>query len=150
MGHTSRHLVAKPGGVEKLSTAKLHRVWLRGEQWAEYAGQELKVMEVALEVERTKILRVVRVLPYRTRFDADGRPHPDELWNAKKRMARTLEVKPPTAEEQIAHLQEDASHFWEPTESEWAQAAELLGVRVSDLLEAKWRPPGEAGHGGTT
>ena len=146
MGNTIRHLVAKQGRVEKISTAKMLRVWLRGERWTEYAGQELKVMEVAVEVERTKILRVLRVLPYRTRFDADGRPHPDDLWNAKKRMARTLEVKPPTAEEQIAHLQEDASHFWEPTESEWAQAAELLGVRVADLLKAKWRPPDAAEH----
>jgi hypothetical protein len=146
MGNTIRHLVAKDGRVEKISTAKILRVWLRGERWPEYAGQELKVMELALEVDRTKILRVLRVLPYRTRFDAEGRPHRDELWKAKKRMARTLESKLPTAEEQIAHLQEDASHFWEPTDTEWAQAAGLLGVLVSDLVEAKWRPLDAADH----
>jgi hypothetical protein len=145
MGYTIRHLVAKPGGVEKISTAKMERVWLRDERWPEYAGQELKILSLTLEVERTKILPVVRVLPYRTRLTADGLPDPGDVWRAKKRMARALDSylsKPPTAEEQIAHLQEDASYFWEPTEGQWMQSAELLGVPVADLKAARFREPG--------
>jgi hypothetical protein len=46
-----------------------------------------------------------------------------------------------TTDEQIADLQADASHFWEPAASEWSQAADLLGVRVADLRKARYRPP---------
>lgn len=144
MGYSLRFLVAKNGRVQKISAAKLNCVHFDGERWPEVAGQELKLMELALEVDRTRILRVLRVLPYRAQFDADGRPHPGELQNAHKRMVRALDSytsKSTSVEREIAQLEADASYFWEPTEGEWLLAAELLGVRASDLKKAKFRPP---------
>jgi hypothetical protein len=117
------------------------RVWFRGEQWPEYAGQELKLLEVAVEVDHARVLRVMCALPYRTRFDVEGRPDQEELQRAKVRVGRILGPRLRTTDEQIADLQADASHFWEPTESEWSQAADLLGVRVNDLRNARYRPP---------
>jgi hypothetical protein len=118
----------------------MERIWLHGERWPECAGQEVKLMEVALEVDRTRILRVLSALPHRVQFTADGRPNPDDPWNAKTRIERAFTSTSPTAEEQIEHLQADASYFWEPTENEWAKAAYLIGVRVADLRKAKFRP----------
>jgi hypothetical protein len=143
MGTSSRRLMATESGrMEKVSTAKMQRVWFKGERWSELAGQEVKMLEVAVEVERTRILRVYSVLPYRTRFDADGRPHPDNITQAHVRMRRALGSyigQPATMDDQIAALQADASHFWEPTESQWAQAAELLGVPLDELKAARFR-----------
>jgi hypothetical protein len=142
MGTSSRRLmVTELGRMEKVSTAKMQRVWFKGERWSELAGQEVKMLEVAIEVERTRILRVYRVLPYRARFDADGRPHPDEIKRAMVRMSRVLGGQPATVDDQIAALQADASHFWEPTESQWEQSAHLLGVPVGDLKAAQFRMP---------
>lgn len=79
--------------------------------------------------------------PIPTRFDVEGRPDQEELQRAKVRVGRILGPRLRTTDEQIADLQADASHFWEPTESEWSQAADLLGVRVNDLRNARYRPP---------
>lgn len=68
MGYSLRFLVAKNGRVQKISAAKLNCVHFDGERWPEVAGQELKLMELALEVDRTRILRVLRVLPYRAQY----------------------------------------------------------------------------------
>lgn len=144
MGVSTRRFVATASGrIEKISSARVTRVWLQGESWPEYAGQELKMLEVSVEVDRTRVLRVLRVLPYRTRLDAQGRPDPGELWRAQERIRRALGSyigRPPTIDERIAHLQADASYFWEPTDSEWSQAAVLLGVPAADL-KGGWQLP---------
>jgi len=59
MGYSTRYFVATPSGrVEKISAARLMRVWFRGERWPEYAGQELKLLEVAVEVDHPVHRRV--------------------------------------------------------------------------------------------
>jgi len=128
--------------MEKVSTAKMQRVWFKGERWQELAGQEVKMLEVAVEVERTRILHIYRALPYRMLFDADGRPH---RWNVARAVLRRGHAigsyigKPASMDEHIAALQADANYFWEPTESQWMQAAELLGVAVDELKAARFR-----------
>jgi hypothetical protein len=130
--------------MEKVSTAKLQRVWFKGERWQELAGQEVKMLEVAVEVERTRILHIYRALPYRMLFDADGRPHPGNMSRAVLRRSRAIGAyigKPASMDEHIAALQADANYFWEPTEGQWMQAAELLGVPLEDLKAARFRTP---------
>jgi hypothetical protein len=97
---TMLQAVREIGATRPSSTAETTRT--------DYAGQELKALEVVVEVEKRRVLNVLRVLPYRTRLGKDGRPHKDE---ARKQMARAFSGNPTTIDEQIARLQADAELF---------------------------------------
>ena len=145
MGYSSRQFMATPSGrIEKVSFAKLHRIWFKNERWPEVAGQEVKMLEVSVEVDRTRVVRVLRVLPYRRSVDADGDIDRDrELHRGAERYDAYLKRRlnrPTTMDAEIARLEADANYFWEPTESEWNQVAALLGVPVADLKASQHRP----------
>ena len=61
------------GGLAAMSQARSYRILSGKESLSEYAGRDLKWVEVVVEVERRSIRRVLRVLPIRTNFDSTGR-----------------------------------------------------------------------------
>jgi hypothetical protein len=145
MGLSFREFMATPSGrIEKVSFAKIQRIWFKNERWPEVAGQELKMLNVMVEVDHRKVLRVLRALPTRWRVDANG--DIDRRW-AQHRAAARVDAyiqrrlnRPTTTDAEIARLEADANYFWEPTESEWNQVADLLGVPVADLKASQHRP----------
>jgi hypothetical protein len=145
MGLSFREFMATPSGrIEKVSFAKIQRIWFKNERWPEVAGQELKMLNVMVEVDHRKVLRVLRALPTRWRVDANG---DIDRRGAQHRAAARVDAyiqrrlnRPTTTDAEIARLEADANYFWEPTESEWNQVADLLGVPVADLKASQHRP----------
>jgi hypothetical protein len=118
-----------------MSQARSHRILSGRESLAEYAGRDLKWVEVVVEVERRAIRRVLRVLPFRITFDTNGR--------RIKTMRRALAMerishayKPATVESLIRDLELDANYFWVLAESHWRKLSEVLRVSVRDLKSA--------------
>lgn len=104
----------------------------------------LKMLNVMVEVDHRKVLRVLRALPTRWRVDANG---DIDRRGAQHRAAARVDAyiqrrlnRPTTTDAEIARLEADANYFWEPTESEWNQVADLLGVPVADLKASQHRP----------
>lgn len=100
MGLSLRFLVfpEHPGRAVGVPTSKMERVWLGKEPWPEYAGQELKALEVVVEVEKRRVLNVLRVLPYRTRLGKTGariRTKPGSKWLVTLAHQRALTNKSP-------------------------------------------------------
>jgi hypothetical protein len=128
------------GGLAAMSQARWHRILSRKESLSEYAGRDLKWVEVVVEVERRSIRRVLRVLPIRTNFDSTGRAdmmRRDAV--ALERISRSY--KPPTTENLIRQLELDANYFWVLAETHWRKLSELLRVSVDDLKSALYHEP---------
>jgi hypothetical protein len=74
MGVTLRYVVADESGrLARIPAARWERAFHEKESLPEYARQELKVIEVAVEVHGRIVKQVIRVLPFRIRVRPNGR-----------------------------------------------------------------------------
>jgi hypothetical protein len=123
------------GGLAAMSQARSYRILSGKESLSEYAGRDLKWVEVVVEVERRAIRRVIRVLPFRITFDTSGRVE------MMRRGALALQriFQPTTVESLIRDLELDANYFWVVAESHWRKLSEVLRVSVQDLKSALYR-----------
>jgi hypothetical protein len=131
-----RYFIAdETGGLAAMSQARSYRILSGKESLSEYAGRDLKWVEVVVEVERRAIRRVIRVLPFRITFDTSGRVE------MMRRGALALQriFQPPTVESLIRDLEVDANYFWVVAESHWRKLSEVLRVSVQDLKSALYR-----------
>jgi hypothetical protein len=129
---TLRYFIAdETAGLVAMSQARSHRILSGRESLSEYAGRDLKWVEVVVEVERRAIRRVLRVLPFRITFDTNGRA---KMTLAMERISHAY--KPPTVESLIRDLELDANYFWVLAESHWSKLSEALRVSVHDLKSA--------------
>jgi hypothetical protein len=136
---TLRYFIAdETGELAAMSQARSYRILSGKGSLSEYAGRDLKWVEVVVEVERRAIRRVLRVLPFRITFDTSGRVdmmRRDTL--AMERIAHAY--KPPTVESLIRDLELDANYFWVLGESHWRKLSEVLRVSVDDLKSTLYR-----------
>ena len=134
-----RYFIAdETGGLAAMSQARSHRILSGKGSMSEYAGRDLKWVEVVVEVERRTIRRVLRVLPFRITFDTSGQVdmmRRDTL--AIERISHAC--KPPTVESLIRDLELDANYFWVLGESHWRKLSEVLRVSADDLKSTLYR-----------
>jgi len=142
MGVTLRYVVSDESGrLAWIPTARWERAFHEKESLPEYAGQELKVIEVVLAVNRRAIEQVIRVLPFRIRVRRNGRL--DVRGHAKLAVRRLSLFTEDTVdiEHEIARLELDANYFWEPEQVHWRALSEILRVPRSQLEQRIYRPP---------
>ncbi len=142
MGIALRYVIAEESGrFARVPTARWDRAFHEKETLPEYAGQELKVIEVAVEVQGRVVKRVIRVLPFRIRVRPNG--YLDIRGHAKLAVRRlslfTEEVV--NVEHEIAKLELDANYFWEPEQAHWRALSNLLEIPRSWLEQRIYRPP---------
>jgi hypothetical protein len=142
MGVALRYVIADESGrLSRIPAARWERAFHEKESLPEYAGQELKVTEVALAVNRRVVEQVIRVLPFRIRVRPNGRL---DVRGHAKLAVRRLSLFTEDAvdvEHEIARLELDANYFWEPEQVHWRALSEILGVPRSRLEQRLYRPP---------
>jgi len=142
MGVALRYVIADESErLARIPTARWERAYHEKESLPEYAGQELKVIEVAVEVNRRVVEQVIRVLPFRIRVRPNGRL---DVRGHAKLAVRRLSLFTEDAvdvEHEIAKLQLDANYFWEPEQVHWRALSNLLGIPRSWLEQRIYRPP---------
>ena len=135
---TLRYFIAdETGELAAMSQARSNRILSGKGSLSEYAGRDLKWVEVVVEVERRAIRRVLRVLPFRITFDTNGRVKMMRRALAMERISHA--DKPPTVESLIRDLELDANYFWVLGESHWRKLSEVLRVSVDDLKSTLYR-----------
>lgn len=96
-----------------------------------YGERESRMLEVMLEVDRRRVVRVLRVLPHRVLLTPDGRY--DQLENGKM-LSRALDlISSPKA---IERLQLDASRFWTLNDTQWLNVQFAIGLPLAQLRAA--------------
>jgi hypothetical protein len=144
MGVALRYVIAQESGsFARIPTARWNRAFHEKESLPEYAGQELRVIEVALEVHERVVERVIRVLPFRIKVRLNG--YLDIRGHAKlasRRLSLFTEdaVEP---EHMIATLELDANYFWELEQVHWRALSNLLRVPRDWLEQRIYRPPSQ-------
>jgi hypothetical protein len=95
-----------------------------------WAGRETRAIELALQVDRRRVQRVLRVLAHRMIVRRDGRPDVDrELHRASEAVSAAHDRVDP-----IRELELDANRFWIPIE---AHLMRLAGATALPLEEIK-------------
>lgn len=95
----------------------------------EWAGREVRAIELTLEVHRRCVRRVLRVLAHRMIMRGDG------LHDADRELQRTMEVMS-AAHDPIRALELDASRFWVPIEAHLARLAAATDLPVHEIKSA--------------
>jgi len=141
MGVALRYVIAgESGRFARIPTARWHRAFHEKESLPEYAGQELKVIEVAVKVIGPVVEQVIRVLPFRIRVRPNGYL---DIRGHSKLAVRRLSLSTEDAadvEHEIAKLELDANYFWEPEQVHWRALSDLLRVPRSQLERSIYRP----------
>ncbi len=153
MGYRLRLFVAQDDGrLTHVPVVTYHRWFVDDEALlADRAGRELRLLEVVVEVERRRVVNVLRILPVRYCVGADGRL---DTSAAMRLAAKQLDIRwrldAGDASAQIDQLEADANWFWWPTDAQIETlGTALLGrlpspVQVLELWGVVFRP-GEAG-----
>ena len=141
MGVALRYVISDESGrLTRIPTARWGRAFHEKESLPEYAGQELKVIEVAVKVNGRVVEQVIRVLPFRIRVRPNGRL---DVRGHSKLAVRRFSLFTEDAmdvEHEIAKLELDANYFWEPEQVHWRALSSLLGVPRSQLERRIYRP----------
>lgn len=154
MGYALRYFIAEDDGtLTRVPAARCQRWFSRDEALpAHWAGQELRLLEVVVDVDRRRVTDVLRILPVRHHVQEDGRL---DASGAMRRALKRLEIAERVAtgdrEAQIEELEADANHFWWPADPQLeALGRALLKARPgpAQLLELRGRVyrPGDASH----
>jgi hypothetical protein len=142
MGVALRYVISDESGrLARIPTARWERAFHEKESLPEYAGQELKVIEVAVKVNGRVVGQVIRVLPFRIRVRPNGYL---DIRGHSKLAVRRLSLFTEDAvdvEHEIARLELDANYFWEPEQVHWRALSEILGVPRRWLEQRIYRPP---------
>jgi hypothetical protein len=95
----------------------------------EWAGRQVRAMEVALEVHRRRVQRVLRVLAHRMIVRSDG------LHDADRELQQAMEVVV-AAHDPIRALELDANRFWVPIEAHLVRLAAATDLPVHEIKAA--------------
>src|SRR5262249_45104078 len=106
----------------------------------EYAGQELKMIEVRLKVHGRRTAQVLDVLPTRIRVLSDGRLDADGYVELAFRQADVVRRRPVGPEHRIAKLKADANFSWQLQAGHWQALSRVLGIRTRALRRLAYRP----------
>lgn len=92
----------------------------------EWAGHEVRAVELALEVHRRHVQRVLRVLAHRMIVRSDG------LHDVDREMQRVMEVMS-AAHDPIRQLELDANRFWVPFDGHLIRLAAATNLPVDEI-----------------
>jgi hypothetical protein len=82
------------------------------------SGRDLKLLEVVVDMERYRVVGVLRILPFRHGVLGDGRLNVSAAMRlAMKRVDLLGSVDPGDTAAQIERLEADANYFWWPTDA---------------------------------
>jgi hypothetical protein len=149
VGYRLRYFVAEEDGtLTRVPAARYHRWVSQGEALpAERAGQELKLLEVVVDVDRRRVVDVLRILPVRHWVRKDGRLDARAmLQGALKRLDILERVRAGDPLAQIEELETDANHFWLPTEPQLQAVGTALlerrpsAAQLAELWAVVFRP----------
>jgi hypothetical protein len=137
MGYGLRYYLAEDDTTLKRVSAARYRRWLaqRERLPPDRAGRELALLEVIAEVDRQRVLGVVRLLPVRHFVRADGRLDLIAATRlALKRVDLLERLGERDPEAQIAELEADANYLWWPTDAH----LEALGAALFRRPPRSW------------
>jgi len=133
MGYRLRYFIAEDdGGLTRVPTARCHR-WFSDDEALPpgRAGQELRLLEV-VDVDRRRVMNVLRVLPVRHRVREDGRLDASAAMRlALKRLDILDRARAGDPRTQIEELEADANYFWWPTDAQLEALGTMLLERPS-------------------
>ena len=151
MGYSLRYFIAEDdGSLTRVPTAKCHRWFPDGEALPPgRAGHELRLLEVVVDVDRRRVMDVLRVLPVRHHVRADGRLDASTAMRlALKRLDLLDRARAGDPRAQIEELEADANYFWWPTDAQLRALGTVLLKRppsptqVAELRAAVFKPGG--------
>jgi len=98
----------------------------------EWAGREVRAIELGLEIGHRRVRRVLRVLAYRMVVRVDGLP------DVERELRRAVEVASAAYNrvDPIRELELDANRFWIPIEAQLIRLAELTDLPVDEIKAA--------------
>ena len=132
MGTATRYFIAdERGGLSKISKVRWEGAFFRNERLLEYAGRELKMIDVTVEVHGHHTKRVLRILPTRVPILSDGGVDIDSVMKICFRQAGLVSRRPVDPYQQIAKLEADANYFWELDLGHWRALSRMLGVHTA-------------------
>lgn len=131
MGHGLRSFSAEDDStLTRVPAVKCGR-WFDGDEVlpADWAGRELRLLEVVVEVERRRVVDVLRILPVRHQVGEGGRLDMSAaMRRAQKRLGILWRLDAGDASARIDQLEADANSFWWPTDRQLeALGTALLG-----------------------
>ncbi len=142
MGLALRYfLVSSSGKLERMAAKRWHRAMKEEGALPEYRAQNLKVLEIVVQVDRRTVTAVLRVLPFRMVVRGDGsldvRGHGRLAMERLSRAFRTAK----DLTEQIRELELDANYCWEPEEDHWRQLSEAFELPIKSIRRGLYKSP---------
>jgi hypothetical protein len=136
------------GELHLLPFTRMMRLWQGTHSLSERAGKELKLVQVALEVNRGAIRRVLSVVPRRIAVRPDGTlDTAAAMRQVMEELAERLTpARPDTPERAIRRLERDANRFWDLDRAHTEALACALGCHPEDIVQATWRLEGGPGE----
>jgi hypothetical protein len=131
MGYTVWHFVVDKatGQLRRVPAVRWSALWEGEIPMPESAGREVRAMEVALEVHRRRVRRVLRVLAHWMMVRSDG------LHDADRELQQAVEVVA-AAHDPIRALELDANRFWVPIEAHLVRLAAATDLPVHEIKAA--------------
>jgi hypothetical protein len=117
------------GELKRVPAVRWSALWNGEIPMPEWSGREARAIELALEVHRRRVQRVLRVLAYRMIVRSDG------LHDVDRELKRTMEVVS-AAHDPIRALELDASRFWVPIEAHLIKLAGATDLPVHEIEAA--------------
>lgn len=135
MGYTLWHFVVdeRTGELKRVPAVRWGAFWNGKIPMAQWAGREVRAIELALEVDRRRVQRVLRVLAHRMIVRSDGRPDVD------RELRRAMEVAASAVYDRadpIRELELDANRFWIPIEAHLIRLAVVTDLPVDEIKAA--------------
>jgi len=131
MGYTVWHFVVDEakGDLRRVPAARWSALWNGEIPMPDWAGCEVRAIELALEVNRRRVQRVLRVLAHRMILRSDG------LHDVDRELQRAMEVLS-AAHDPIGALELDANRFWTPIEADLIRLAAATDLPVPEIKAA--------------
>ena len=117
------------GDLKRVPAAHWSALWNGEIPMPEWAGREVRAIELALEVHHRRVQRVLRVLAHRMIVRSDG------LHDADSELQRAIEMVW-AAHDPIRALELDASRFWVPIEAHLIKLAGATDLPVHEIEAA--------------
>jgi hypothetical protein len=130
------------GGLRRIPLARWLRLCHDQERWPERAAQELRTVNVILEVQGRRVQRLLRVTGYRIPVSSEGQVLLFE--RSHRGLEFALKVGERDADFLIRELEYDASAFWVLEETHISDLARALGVEPDAVRAALFRKPSGA------
>jgi len=131
MGYTVWHFVVDEvkGDLKRVPAVRWSALWNGEIPMPEWAGPEVRAIELALEVHRRRVQRLLRVLAHRMIVRSDG------LHDVERELKRTTEVVW-AAHDPIRELELDANRFWIQIEAQLIRLEVLTDLPVDEIKAA--------------